>query len=131
MTQQAAPLNVVVEADSDQFDQNDPGWRSQLVALRRALQDADVDDVRREERPAPGHKAGIEVIIVALGTSGAITAAVEVFRSWLSRDRERRLRVKYRDGDREVTLEVEANKASDDTVIAALTSALEHLTPHE
>lgn len=131
MTKHAAPLDVVVEADSDQFDPNDPGWRAQLVALRKALQDADVDDVRREERPVPGHKAGLEVIIVALGTSGAITAAVEVFRSWLSRDRDRRVRLRFQDGDREVIVEVEANTSSDATVVATLTSALEHLAPHD
>jgi hypothetical protein len=127
MTTQSAPLEVVVEAASDQFDPNDPGWRAQLVALRKSLRDADIDDVRREERPAPGHKAGFESILIALGTSGAITAAVEVFRSWLSRDRHRRVELTFKDGDREVTVAVDATTSSDATVESAMKAALEHL----
>ncbi|NUT96215.1 MAG: hypothetical protein HOY78_29730 [Saccharothrix sp.] len=127
MPEQLAPLEVVVDAHSDQYDPNEPGWRSQLVALRKSLQDADLDDVRREERPAPGHKAGFEAIVIALGTSGAITAAVEVFRAWLSRDRHRRVRLTFKDGDREVVVEVDANTSSDAAIESTMKAALEHL----
>ena len=126
----ALPLVITVEPGSTEFSPDDPGWRAQVVALRTALRDADVDDVRREEIPSPGHKAGVEMLIVALGSSGAITAAVEVIRAWLVRDQSRVLKVTYRDGDRRVSVQVDGTTVSDDTIKGALQSALEQL-PHD
>ncbi|WP_426562069.1 effector-associated constant component EACC1 [Angustibacter sp. McL0619] len=122
-------LEVLVEPASTDFSPDDPGWRAQVIALRRGLQDADLDDVRREEIPSPGHKAGAESLIIALGTSGAITAAVEVIRAWLSRDRSRQLKLTFREGNREVSVEVDGTTVSDSAMTSALTSALERL-PH-
>ncbi len=129
MATDPVPLEVSIEPSSTDFDANDQGWRAQVVALRTALHDADLDDVRRRERPEPGHKAGVEEVILTLGTSGAITAAVEVIRAWLARDRTRRLTVRYRDGDRDVSVDVDGTTVSDETMKSALTSALEQL-PH-
>lgn len=130
MAPDASPLDVTVEPGSIEFSPDDPGWRAQVVALRTALRDAGVDDVRREEIPSPGHKAGVEMLIVALGSSGAITAAVEVIRAWLVRDQSRVLKVTYRDGDRRVSVQVDGTTVSDDTIKGALQSALEQL-PHD
>jgi hypothetical protein len=120
-------IDVVVEPGSSRFDPDDAGWRDQVVALRRRLAEADIDGVRREEIPSPGHKAGVETLIIALGSSGAIAAAVEVVRSWLSRDRTRHIGLRYRDGDREVTLRIDGTTVSDATMAAALTAALDRL----
>ena len=129
MATDSVPLEVSIEASSTDYAADDPGWRAQVVSLRTALRDADLDDVRRQETPAPGHKAGVEEVILALGTSGAITAAVEVIRAWLARDRSRRLTVRYRDGDRDVSVDVDGTMVSNETMESALTAALEQL-PH-
>lgn len=129
MATEPVPLEVSIEPSSTDYANDDPGWRAQVVSLRTALRDADLNDVRRRETPAPGHKAGVEEVVLALGTSGAITAAVEVIRAWLARDRTRRLTLRYRDGDRDVSVDVDGTTVSDSTMRSALTSALKQL-PH-
>jgi len=130
MDAEAGSLEVVVEPRSGDFSADAPGWRAQVVALRTALREADLDEVRRREIPSPGHKAGVEELVIALGTSGAITAAVEVIRAWLSRDRTRHLQLSYRDGDQKVVVEVDGGTVSDQAVSSALNAALEHLPKH-
>jgi hypothetical protein len=127
MASETPLFEFVVEPSSSRFEPDDPGWRSQVVALRRALLDVPDSGLRREERPTPGHKAGVEAIILAVGTSGAVTAAVEILRAWLGRDRGRQIRLTYQDGDREVTVHVDGTTVSDAAIGSTMTAALEHL----
>jgi hypothetical protein len=127
MSGDSSLLEVVVEPTSSDFESDDPGWRAQTLALRRALQNADIDGLRREEAPSEGYKSGVETLIIALGSSGAITAAVEVLRAWLLRDRSRRLRLRYQEGDRQVDVELDGTTVSDATMSASMTAALERM----
>jgi hypothetical protein len=101
-------FEVAVEPRNDQYDPDDEGWRDQVATLYQDL-DAQVDTVRHS-RPTPGAKGTIDQLIVALGSAGAFQAAVDCFRAWLGRDRDRRIDVRWDENgvERSVTLTGEA-----------------------
>jgi hypothetical protein len=93
-----------VEPHNDGYDPDDDRWRLQATALYTEL-DA-VADVERHTRAVPGTRGSVEQVVVALGSAGVFTAAVECLRAWLGRDRGRRLDIRWdEDGvERYVTL---------------------------
>lgn len=92
---------IVISAASEDLDESDPRWRQQVQSLYGDLREQ-VGDLRQEVRPVDGRKGGVESIILALGSAGAITAAVQVFQAWLARGRRRSLTLEIdRDGKRE------------------------------
>jgi len=82
-----------VEPHNDHYDPDDDRWRDQVATLYADLR-SQVDIVRRG-RPVEGTKGTIDQIIIALGSAGTFQAAVECFRAWLGRDRDRRLDVRW------------------------------------
>ena len=98
------PFKLTVDPRNDQYDPDDDRWLDQVALLRQAL-DAQVD-VIRGERQVPGAKGAIDQLIIALGSAGAFQAAVDCFRAWLGRDRDRRIDVRWNSGgvERSVTL---------------------------
>lgn len=76
------------------YDPEDGRWRDQVSELINGL-DSEVGDVRREYTPVDDTKGGVASVILALGTAGAFTAAAEYFRSWLGRDKSRRLELSW------------------------------------
>lgn len=101
-------FEFAVEPRNDLYHPDDERWRDQVATLYEDL-DAQVDTVRRG-RPAPGTKGTVDQVIIALGSSGALTAAVDCFRAWLGRDRDRRIDVRWDENGAEhfVTLTGEA-----------------------
>jgi hypothetical protein len=97
-------FEVAVEPHNDQYDPDDDRWRDQVATLYEDLH-AHVDTVSRG-RPAAGAKGTIDQLIIALGSAGAFTAAVDCFRSWLVRDRDRRIDVRWVENgvERSITL---------------------------
>lgn len=89
-----AVLDLVIEPRSDRFDPADDRWRSQVSEFYRGL-DGEVGGIRRQPERVEGAKGAVETVIVALGSAGAFTAAVEYLRAWLGRDRTRRLDVSW------------------------------------
>lgn len=87
-------LDVRIEAGTDKFDPDDARWRSQVADLVTSLQQG-VGGVRHERTTVPGAKGGTAEIILALGTSGAVTAAFNYLKAWLDRDRTRSLDISY------------------------------------
>jgi hypothetical protein len=87
-------LDLVLEPHSDRFDPADDRWHTQVSDLYAGL-DGEVGGVRRETERVPGAKGSVDTVILALGSAGAFTAAVEFLRAWLSRDRSRRLDVSW------------------------------------
>jgi hypothetical protein len=83
---------------------NDPRWRTQVDNLLTDLKRGG-GDVRREVTPVAGTKGGLETIILALGTSGAVTAAVTAFRLWLARPGKRSFTVTRTDAHGKKTTE--------------------------
>lgn len=87
-----APAEFSIKPLSSAYDANDSRWISQVETLLGSLK-VNVGEVRKEVTPVAGQKGGLVDIIVALGSAGAITAAVEVFRAWLGRDATRSIEI--------------------------------------
>lgn len=96
----AAPpaLTVQLDADSERYAADDPRWSEQVGRLIGDLQ-REVGPVKVVSEPEPGSKGGPEAIILALGSAGAFSMALEVFRAWLARERTRSLSITVSDGD--------------------------------
>jgi hypothetical protein len=110
-------------AESENFDRSDAHWIQQVNELVADLQ-ADVGKVRTEVIPVKGHKGGIETVILALGSAGAINAAVEIFKAWLGRDRTRRLRFSTIKDGKEETVVVTGEGMSEETIKELMQSGL-------
>jgi NADPH-dependent glutamate synthase beta subunit-like oxidoreductase len=89
-----ATLDLVIEPRSERFDDADDRWRSQVSDLYRDL-DSEVGGIRRTSAHVAGTKGTVDTVILALGSAGAFTTAVEFLRAWLTRDRSRRLDVSW------------------------------------
>ncbi|MGH9149319.1 MAG: effector-associated constant component EACC1 [Acidimicrobiales bacterium] len=114
-------LELVIEPATDRFDPDDERWHDQVGDLMLGLR-KEVGGVRREVTPVDGTKGGVAQVILALGSAGAFTAAVEYFRAWLGRDRTRRLEVSWEvDGERQ-SVSVQGD-AIDQSAIRALAEA--------
>jgi hypothetical protein len=102
------PFEVAVEPHNDQYDPDDDRWRDQVATLYTDLH-AQVDTVRRGH-PVEGAKGAIDQLIIALGSAGAFSSAVDCLRTWLERDRDRRINVRWDENgvERSVTLTGEA-----------------------
>jgi hypothetical protein len=101
-------VEVIVEPKSDRFERTDPRWRDQVVALYRDLRD-EAGDVRTVSTPVAGEKGATTEIVLALGSSGALTAAVTMFQAWLGRDRSRSLEIAWDEGECRRSMSVHAD----------------------
>ncbi|MGW1406409.1 effector-associated constant component EACC1 [Streptomyces sp. NPDC002403] len=93
----ATGLEVVMQPGSSRFDPEDQPWHDQVAGLHASLRE-EVGAVLRRRVPEPGQKGAVEATLLALGSSGALTAAVACFRAWLARDKSRTLTVTWTDG---------------------------------
>jgi hypothetical protein len=67
---------------------------------------------------------GVEAIILALGSAGAIAAAVEALRLWLARDRGRRVQLSWTVGGERREVELAADRMSEAGARELLLAAL-------
>jgi hypothetical protein len=86
-------LEVAVEPHNEQYDPDDQRWRDQVATLYTGLH-AEVGTVDRGHA-TEGAKGVIDQLVIALGSAGAFTAAVECLRAWLERDRYRSVDIKW------------------------------------
>ncbi len=93
------PLEVIVEARSDDYAPDDDRWRDQATTLYQEVR-AQVPTSVRGQLVA-GSKGSVDDLIVALGSAGAFTALVDCVRAWLGRDRARRVDVRWDEGGQE------------------------------
>ena len=84
----SAPTELKLTLTSDALPSSDARWIKQVDALLADLK-RNAGEVRKEITPVAGQKGGAQAIILALGSSGAITAAVAIFRAWLARSGDR------------------------------------------
>ena len=103
MTEQLFELRI--EPSSEKFGPNDSNWMGQVEALYSDLQ-LEVGKVGKRVEPVEGHKGGMGAIILALGSAGAFTAAVQMFQAWLGRDRTRGLTLSILKDGKEHTVSV-------------------------
>lgn len=120
------PVVLRVAPAEDEWGGKTDKWRSDAHELKQVL-DVHLGEAVRPPTPNERHK-GIDVlaVIVALGSSGALTAAVEAFRVWLGRKPDRRkLVVTYEVDGRENSLTVDAENVDSGDLAAVVASALE------
>ncbi|WP_369208498.1 hypothetical protein [Streptomyces sp. PU-14G] len=118
-----AGLELAFEPGSGTFALHDQPWRDQVADLHATLRE-EVGAVVRRGVPGPGQKGAVETTVLALGSSGAVTAAVACFRAWLNRDKSRTLTVAWiDDSGAEQRLEVTGDNI-DQASFQALTEAL-------
>lgn len=105
-------LEIEIAPGSDTFEPGDDRWHTQVAGLYDELRAGGVP-IREESIPAPGEKGDISMVIAALGSAGAFTAAITVIQAWLSRARDRHLSLKIKDGKDEKEIILKANMDSD------------------
>ncbi len=108
-------FELVLEPRTDRFDADDERWLEQVSLLFRELQ-REVGGVTRRHRPVEGTKGGAETVILALGSAGAFSAGLEVLRSWLGRDRARRLDISYTVADRTESVSISGDAIDTDAM---------------
>lgn len=113
----AATFKLV--AASDALPSSDQRWRNQVENLLADLKRG-AGEVRKEITPVEGKKGGAEAIILALGSSGAIAAAVAIFKAWLQRSADRSLEIEGVIDGREVKLKLTGRNVDETTVRQAL-----------
>ncbi|MEU7092585.1 effector-associated constant component EACC1 [Kitasatospora aureofaciens] len=87
---------MAILAETGRFDSGDARWQDQIAALHAALRE-EAGTVSSRGVPEPGWKGAVDTVLLALGSSGALTAAVACFRAWLARDKTRTLTVTWTD----------------------------------
>lgn len=112
-------LELQLAPASTALPTSDQRWQNQVAQLLNDLRRG-AGEVRKEITPVPGQKGGAEAIILALGTSGALTAAVTIFKAWLGRAADRTIKMKARVGDRVVEVELSGTNISESTLRSAL-----------
>lgn len=108
-------VDVVLVPSTDRFDPEDDRWREQVAVFMAELQ-REVGGVRRTSTPVAGTKGAVDTVILALGSAGAFTAAVEMFRSWLGRARDRRLDISWTQDGREESISLSGTSFDDETL---------------
>ena len=90
----ASAVELRLEPTSGRFDATDDRWLDQVASLVAELREHAGDvTVRRE--PVPGAKGALDAIVLPLASAGVLTAAVEMLKAWLGRDRSRSLKVTW------------------------------------
>lgn len=121
-------VRLIVAPADDYFALDDSRWHDELAELDRELRRNVGDDALVTE-PAEGDK-GIELvsIIIALGSAGVFTAAVDAFKAWLAqRPKQRALTVQYELGDRTGEVRIDGNNVNDEVLTTAFASVNEAL----
>jgi hypothetical protein len=107
-------LEIQIAPASSALPANDPRWQGQVSQLLADLRRA--GEVRKSSTPQPGSKGAVEDIFLALGTSGAITAAVAIFKAWLTRSGDRTVTIKGRIDGREIDVTLDAKNVNEKTL---------------
>jgi hypothetical protein len=93
----ATDVEVAILPGTGKFDPEDERWRDQVAALHTALCEEAWDGSPAQRARAGPEGGGVDAVVLALGSSDALTAAVACFRAWLARDKTRTLTVTWTD----------------------------------
>jgi hypothetical protein len=116
-------VELIIEPSSDELDADDPRWANQVNELLRSLKAE--GDVRRASAAGGEGKKGDPLsvaIILALGSSGAITAVSRMLTEWMKR-RKCSMTVSYDDGETVKKMKLTAEGMTPE-LVAALTKKL-------
>jgi hypothetical protein len=102
----SSTVEVVISAETAKYAPDSPQWRRETAGLASEL-DRETGSVATRSTAVPGTRGAVVEVILALGTSGALLSAVQVFRAWLGRDKTRSITTTWTDEDgkeRQVTV---------------------------
>ena len=124
----AGDVTIGLVPNSARYDADDDRWRDQVADLVRELK-VETDALTVARTPVPGTKGSLDSLVLALGSAGVFTTALDVLRVWLARDKTRSVDLSYtdRDGNRQ-RLNVTATNSGADTlapVIAAVADQIQ------
>ena len=117
-----APLEVSIEPGSARFRPDDDRWLRQVSDFVRELSRSEVE-VIRSTRVVPGAKGSVESILMAVGSAGALTAAVEVFKAWLGRDPTRSIKLEFQHDGSVQSVELSGKGVNDGSLRRILRTA--------
>jgi Effector Associated Constant Component 1 len=112
---------VRLEARSDRFEEDDDRWRSQVLLLHRALEEA-AGPLERRSEPVSGTKGALSDMVLHLTGPGIVAGVVTALAAWLKRDRGRSVHLTWTVDGRHGEFTVTGTTIDNDT----LRSALEH-----
>jgi hypothetical protein len=117
-------LDVVLLPGDRELEPGDGAWPRDLAELHQGLRAYEIDVRDRAGQPVPQHKGTVAEIVVALGSSGAIGAAMAVLQSWLNQRSTRTMAITIEQDGRKTVYEIQAEGVSQDAVRDALLAAL-------
>ncbi|MFC8066728.1 hypothetical protein [Streptomyces sp. NPDC057293] len=125
-----AVVEVSIQPGTGRYGEGSQAWRDQVATLYVLLSE-EAGAPARGGVPAPGQKGAVEATALALGSSGALTAAVTCFRAWLARDKTRTLTITWTDvTGAEQRLHVSGDNI-DQASFQALVESLENRMGHD
>ena len=117
-------MKLVIKPTSDDFDPDDSRWQKQVDELYKNLKNKEEVEAQKEVKTVEGMKGGGAEIIIALGSAGAFTVALEIFKAWLRSGRKRKLGIEIEEGNvirkYKVTAEGMDKKSVDELMNTAL-----------
>ena len=94
-------FEIKVIADTERYDPMDQRWQQQVRELFAALIKSGIG-ASIQRTPVATTKGAVDTLIIALSSTGTLTAALGFFKAWLGRDKTRRLVISWtRDGKEE------------------------------
>ena len=123
-------FEIIIEAHNENYDESDDRWIDQVDELIADCE-REAGEVRKEVQAVEGKKGGVEAIILALGSTGALTAAVDIFKAWILRDRSRNLKLKITTPEGVQEWVVSGNAMDNDVIEKFMQTALAMSTNKE
>jgi hypothetical protein len=117
-------IEVLLVPEDGELAPGEDQWGPQVRSLTRRLRSHDVLVRERSVAPLPGQKGAAAEIVLALGSSGAIAAAIGVVHGWLNQRSTRRVHLVIEEGGRKQVVKLRADGLSDESARAALVEAL-------
>ena len=123
-------IEITIEAHNENYDESDDRWIDQVDELIADCE-REAGEVQKEVQAVEGKKGGVEAIILALGSAGALTAAVDIFKAWILRDRSRNLTLKITTPEGVQEWVVSGNAMDNDVIEKFMQTALAKSTNKE
>ena len=121
-------MNIGLSLSSERYDADDDRWLDQVADLTRDLR-METGALEVSRTPVPGTKGSIDQLILSLGSAGVFTAALDIIRIWLGRDKTRSVELSYIDRDgKEQRIKATATHADKDALaplVAAMAGQIE------
>jgi len=112
-------IEIIIEPHNDDYDPSDNRWLAQVNDLVSDCE-REVGEVRKNVTPVEGQKG----VILTLGSAGALTEAVDIFKGWIARDRNRSLKLKITTPEGVQEWEVSGNAMDKEVIEQFMKAAL-------